>query len=58
MRIKFRSENLKARDLLGDRRRWGYVLKKDGGRMEIGFMWLRIGTTDRFLEHGNEPSVA
>jgi hypothetical protein len=34
------------------------VLGELGGRVWIGFMWLRIWASDGFCEHGNERSVS
>jgi hypothetical protein len=32
------------------------ILGKKGGRVWIGFMWLKIGTDGGSCEHGNKPS--
>jgi hypothetical protein len=31
-----------------------YILRKCGGRMRIGLLWLRTGSSDGSYEHGNE----
>jgi hypothetical protein len=54
-------ESLKARDLSEDldtNRRiiLKRILKKEGGKLRTGFIWLRIGTSGKSCERINEPS--
>jgi hypothetical protein len=35
-----------------------WILGKWGRKVCTGFIWLRIGISDRFCEHGKEPSVS
>jgi hypothetical protein len=52
MREKFWSENLKGRGYsedLGVDRILEWVLRKQGGKVWSGFIWLRTGTTGGLL---------
>jgi hypothetical protein len=58
---RFLSENIKGRKHMEDlsvdgRIKW--ILKKQGGRVWIGFIWLRIGKGGKLgsCECGSEPS--
>jgi hypothetical protein len=61
MHTIFWSENLKERDLSEDLSVGGriiseWTLGKQGEKVWTGCIWLRIGTSGRCCEHGDEPS--
>jgi hypothetical protein len=54
-------ENLKGRDHSEDMGIDGkiileWILEKCGGKLWLGFIWLRIGTSGILCEHGNETT--
>lgn len=63
MCTEFWLESLKGRDnleLLGVYKRTilsGSQVKKLGGNLWTGFIWLGVGTGDEFFQHGNERSA-
>jgi hypothetical protein len=61
MHAIFWFENLKGREHSEDLSTNGRIilkciLRKYGGNVWTGFIWLRIGTVAGSFEHGNEPS--